>query len=68
MIDNSKQHLNDLIFLSSELASVKDFDVLMEKILKSARDFVHCDAGSIYIKEDDQLVFPERYSSKTRTG
>ena len=57
MIDNSKQHLNDLIFLSTELASVKDFDVLMEKILKSARDFVHCDAGSIYIKEDDQLVF-----------
>ncbi|MBN1293644.1 MAG: HD domain-containing protein [Candidatus Latescibacteria bacterium] len=54
---DAKQQLKDLIFLSCELAEVKDLDVLMEKILQSAREYVHCDAGSIYIKKESQLVF-----------
>jgi len=52
-----QQQLKDLIFLNCELAEVKDLDILMDKILQSARNFVHCDAGSIYIRRDDQLVF-----------
>jgi len=54
---DDQQHLKELIFLSCELAEVNDFDVLMDKILKSAREFVHSDAGSIYIKKDRDLVF-----------
>lgn len=53
MVDNLTNNLNELINLSSDLASVKDVDLLMEKILESARYFVQCDAGSILIKEDD---------------
>ncbi|MFC1552333.1 HD domain-containing phosphohydrolase [Candidatus Latescibacterota bacterium] len=51
------QQLKELIFMSGELAKVNDFDVIMGKILKSARDFVNCDAGSIYIKKDESLEF-----------
>ena len=51
------QQLKELIFLNCELAKVNDLDVLMGKILKSSRDFFHCDAGSIYIKRENTLVF-----------
>jgi len=57
MIENDLQRFKDLVLLSTEIAEVKDFDVLMERILQSARNFVNCDAGSIYIKEGDQLLF-----------
>ena len=57
MVIDVQQQLKDLIFLSCELAEVKDLDILMDKILKSARDFVHFDAGSIYIRRENQLIF-----------
>jgi len=57
MIENDLQRFKDIVLLSTEIAEVKDFDVLMERILQSARNFVNCDAGSIYIKEGDQLLF-----------
>lgn len=57
MIENDLQRFKDLVLLSTEIAEVKDFDVLMERILQSARNFVNCDAGSIYLKEGDQLLF-----------
>ena len=52
-----QERLKDLILLSNEISEVKDFDVLMERILQSAREFVNCDAGSIYIKKEDTLLF-----------
>ncbi|MFC1693994.1 HD domain-containing phosphohydrolase [Candidatus Latescibacterota bacterium] len=55
-IDDVKR-LKDLIMLSAEISEVKDFDVLMERILQSARDFFNCDAGSIYIKDGNNLDF-----------
>ncbi len=54
---NEQERLKNLILLSNEISEVKDLDVLMERILKSARDFVNCDAGSIYIKQGDKLLF-----------
>ena len=56
---NTKEHdrLKDLILLSNEMSEVKDLDVLMERVLASAREFVNCDAGSIYIVQGDQLQF-----------
>ncbi|MFC1528568.1 HD domain-containing phosphohydrolase [Candidatus Latescibacterota bacterium] len=57
MVENEQKKLKNLIMLISEIAEIKDFDVLMEKILKSAREFVNCDAGSIFIKKEDTLLF-----------
>ena len=56
MLDNTKK-LNEILRLSSELNTVQDLDILLEKILYEARSFVNADAGSIQIKEKDELVF-----------
>ena len=54
---NEKQKLTKIINLGIELTQVKDIDVLLERVLNEARKLVHADAGSIYIKEGDQLKF-----------
>lgn len=46
-----------VINLSLEISQIKDIDLLLEKILSEARSFTNCDAGSIYIKEGDNLKF-----------
>jgi HD-GYP domain-containing protein (c-di-GMP phosphodiesterase class II) len=43
--------------LGLEISQIKDIDLLLEKILSEARAFTNCDAGSIYIKEGDDLRF-----------
>ncbi len=40
-----------------EISQIKDIDLLLEKILSEARRYTNCDAGSIYIKEGDNLTF-----------
>ena len=42
-----------ILRIDSELSQVQDLDLLLERILKEAREFVHADAGSIYVKETD---------------
>lgn len=54
---SEKQKLNMVMRLGVELAEVKDVDVLLERILRDARQLVAADAGSIYIKEDVTLKF-----------
>ena len=54
---NDAQKLNEIIQLSSELNSVQDLDILLERILKEARKILSADAGSIQIKEHNELVF-----------
>ncbi len=49
--------LDAITNLGVELSRVKDLDILMEHILKGARWFVNADAGSIYIRKEDQLDF-----------
>ncbi len=56
MMDDNQQ-LNEIIQLSEELNSIQDIDLLLEKILYEARTFLNSDAGSIQIKENDELVF-----------
>ena len=56
MLDE-KQKLFQIIDLGHEIAQVKDVDILLERILTIARQFVNADAGSIYIKEDNRLKF-----------
>ena len=52
-----KQKLEALAGLGIELNRVADLDLLMEKVLTEARRFVNADAGSIYIKDKNQLRF-----------
>ncbi len=72
MIINELERLKNLILLSNEISEVKDFDVLMERILQTARNFVNCDAGSIYIKQEDKLLFSftqnDTLSSRLKPG
>ncbi|RKY83410.1 phosphohydrolase [candidate division KSB1 bacterium] len=56
MLDE-KEKLQKIIDLSTEIAQVNDLDILLERILSLARNFVNADAGSIYIKENGKLKF-----------
>ena len=52
-----REKLDTLTRLGIELNQVQDMDILMERILTEARRFVNADAGSIYIRENDSLLF-----------
>lgn len=52
-----KEKLECIITLNNELMQIKDLDILLEKILSTARKFANADAGSIYIKENNKLKF-----------
>ncbi len=55
MLDR-KQKLSRLVELGLEVSQISDLDVLLEKILLEARRLVNADAGSIYIKEDNNTL------------
>jgi response regulator RpfG family c-di-GMP phosphodiesterase len=40
-----------ILELDSELNQIQDFDILLERILLEARNVLHADAGSIYVRE-----------------
>jgi len=46
-----------LIRSSTNLNQIKDLDIMMEHILTEARMLVNADAGSIYIREENELRF-----------
>ncbi len=52
-----KERLDYIINLSNEVLRVKDIDILLEKILLTARMVTNADAGSIYIREGNKLRF-----------
>ena len=54
---NEKQKLDTLMVLGIELNRIHDLDILLERVLTRARQFVNADAGSIYIREGDRLKF-----------
>jgi len=58
-MENERQKLKQIIKLGAEVAQVNDLDILLERILSTAREFVNADAGSIYIKnkEKNELKF-----------
>jgi len=43
--------------ISLEINEVKDLDILLERILTHVRRFFNADAGSIYLKQGDELKF-----------
>ncbi len=52
-----KDKLLKLTNLGIELNKILDSDILMEHLLKDAREFVNADAGSIYIRKGNSLLF-----------
>lgn len=49
--------LKKLLDIYTSFGIEQDYDKLLEKILTEAVDFTHCDAGTLYIREKDQLHF-----------
>ena len=54
---SEKEKFDTLLRLGIELNEVNDLDILMERVLTRARQFVNADAGSIYIREEASLHF-----------
>ncbi len=54
---DGNEKLKKILQLGTELNTVQDVDILLERILLEARKFVNADAGTIYLKEGDMLVF-----------
>ncbi len=47
--------VHEIIQIDSELNKIRDYDILLERVLLEARRVVHADAGSIYVKEGDVI-------------
>jgi len=56
-MNNIQAKLERLMALGNLMTELKDTDVLMENILTEARKLCACDAGSIYIREGNELSF-----------
>ena len=54
---DGNEKLTKVLQLGTELNTVQDVDILLERILLEARKFVNADASTIYLKEKDELVF-----------
>jgi len=52
-----KEKIDLITQISLDINQVMDIDLLLEKILTNARRFFNADAGSIYLKEGDELKF-----------
>jgi HD-GYP domain-containing protein (c-di-GMP phosphodiesterase class II) len=57
-MSSKKRDYRDIVLqIDSELSKVQDADILLERILMEARHVLNADAGTIYVREGDQLVF-----------
>lgn len=54
---HQENKLRTILNLGFEISQIKDIDLLLEKVLSEARAFTNCDAGSIYIKDGENLKF-----------
>jgi len=54
---NETKRLREIIRLDTELSTVQDLDILLERILTEARKILNADAGSIYIRDGGDLIF-----------
>lgn len=56
-IFDRKQKLTRLIQFGVEVSQIADLDLLLEKVLTEARRMLNADAGSIYIRDGENLKF-----------
>jgi HD-GYP domain-containing protein (c-di-GMP phosphodiesterase class II) len=54
---SEKEKIDLITQISLDINEVKDIDLLLERILTHVRTFFNADAGSIYLKEGDELKF-----------
>ncbi len=54
---DESQKIKEILRLGSELNTIQDVDILLEKILFEARKLLNADAGTIYVREGNELVF-----------
>jgi len=54
---SEKEKIDLITQISLEINEVKDLDILLERILTHVRRFFNADAGSIYLKQGDELKF-----------
>ncbi len=54
---NKQQKVDTLLMMGIEMNRIHDLDILFERLLTRARQFVNADAGSIYIRKGDRLEF-----------
>ncbi len=54
---NEKEKIDLITRISLDINEVKDIDILLERILTNVRHFFNADAGSIYLRENDELKF-----------
>jgi HD-GYP domain-containing protein (c-di-GMP phosphodiesterase class II) len=54
---NEQGKIDLITQISLDINKVKDLDLLLESILTNARRFFNADAGSIYLKDKDELKF-----------
>lgn len=52
-----KIDVNQLLSVGIELSREKDYGKLLETILVAAMDITNCDAGTLYINQNESLVF-----------
>jgi HD-GYP domain-containing protein (c-di-GMP phosphodiesterase class II) len=52
-----RQKIDLITQISLDINTVKDLDLLLERILTNSRTFFNADAGSIYLKHGDELRF-----------
>lgn len=51
------QIMDKLLEMGVRLSAEKDYSRLLESVLSDAMSLTHCDAGVLYLREDDALVF-----------
>ena len=54
---SEKDKLESIVSLGIELNQINDLDILLERVLFRARQWVNADAGSIYISDGKMLKF-----------
>jgi HD-GYP domain-containing protein (c-di-GMP phosphodiesterase class II) len=63
MVSKKPDYRDEIFLIDSELSRVQDADILLERILMEARRVLNAEAGTIYVREGDQLLF--KYSQNT---
>ena len=54
-MEDSIAKMKSILAMDSELNQIQDLDILLERVLQQARRVTSADAGSIYIKNAEQL-------------
>jgi response regulator RpfG family c-di-GMP phosphodiesterase len=50
-----RANIQEIVRIDSELSKIRDYDLLLERILLEARRVVNADAGSIYVRDGDVI-------------